>query len=463
MFLHEAISSNEGEAMLTKEPTIATNARAPAYAQGHDKYWAAVLAWFICAMLYFYQYAVRSAPGVMRGVMSATWGNDPVATMNAYYYMVYAFSALAAGALLDRYGARKTLPIAAASVGAFSLLLASGNEHLAIVGFTLQAIGAVFGFVGSVYVAAKLLPPRSLPTFVGLAQMLGMAGAAVGSKPVAEAIGRNPGLGWSWQSVWVVFAVSGVILAIALWRILPARATSPVRFSFKGLVRPYEIVFENPQSYLCGLIGGLLFAPTTIGVMVWATSFLHQGENVSISNAASLVSTVPIGWIIGCPLMGFISDRIGRRKPVLIVGAVAMGFLTVFAIYVQPPMAVRYFAALGLGIASGAAMIPFSMIKEANPPEVKGSAAGAMNFLCFGVTGVLSPFIARMLDAGPDRTETLPGFQHGLATLAFGVAVALMLTFFLRETGQAVAQQKPHDQVLPGRPGAGPMSRWNVA
>lgn len=443
--------------MSTIEGKVATNATAPAIPQRQVGYWAAVLAWFICAMLYFYQYAVRSAPGVMRGVMSATWGNDPVAMMNAYYYMVYAFSALIAGALLDRYGARKTLPIAAASVGAFSLLLASGNEHLAVAGFTLQAVGAVFGFVGSVYVAAKLLPPRSLPTFVGLAQMLGMAGAAVGSKPVAEAIGRNPGLGWSWQSVWAIFAVLGVILAVALWRILPARPTSPAPFSFKGVIRPYEVVFENPQSYLCGLIGGLLFAPTTIGVMVWATSFLHQGENVSISNAASLVSTVPIGWIIGCPLMGFISDRIGRRKPVLIAGAVAMGFLTVFAIYVQPPMAVRYFVALGLGIASGAAMIPFSMIKEANPPEVKGSAAGAMNFLCFGVTGVLSPFIAKLLDAGPGRTETLPGFQHGLATLAFGVAVALILTFFLRETGQAGARQPKYDQLAPGGSGLSPI------
>src|SRR5215469_2107823 len=322
--------------MSTIEGKVATSATVPAPPQRQVGNWAAVLAWFICAMLYFYQYAVRSAPGVMRGVMSATWGNDPVAMMNAYYYMVYAFSALIAGALLDRYGARKTLPIAAASVGAFSLLLASGNEHLAVAGFTLQAIGAVFGFVGSVYVAAKLLPPRSLPTFVGLAQMLGMAGAAVGSKPVAEAIGKNPGLGWPWQSIWLVFAVSGVILAIALWRILPARPTSPAPFSFKGLIRPYEVVFENPQSYLCGLIGGLLFAPTTIGVMVWATNFLHQGEQVSISDAASLVSTVPIGWIIGCPLMGFISDRIGRRKPVLIAGAVAMGFLTIFTGFLRP-------------------------------------------------------------------------------------------------------------------------------
>jgi len=65
--------------------------------------------------------------------------------MNAYYYMVYAFSALVAGALLDRYGARKTLPFAAASVGAFSLLLASGNERLAIAGVVRQSNGSERG------------------------------------------------------------------------------------------------------------------------------------------------------------------------------------------------------------------------------------------------------------------------------------------------------------------------------
>jgi hypothetical protein len=44
-----------------------------------------------------------------------------------------------------------------------------------VLGF--EAFGAVFGFVKSVYEAA-----RSLPTFVGLAQMLGITSAPVGSK-----------------------------------------------------------------------------------------------------------------------------------------------------------------------------------------------------------------------------------------------------------------------------------------
>jgi hypothetical protein len=49
-----------------------------------------------------------------------------------------------------------------------------------VLGF--EAFGAVFSFVKSVYEAAMLLSARSLPTFVGLAQMLGITSVPVGSK-----------------------------------------------------------------------------------------------------------------------------------------------------------------------------------------------------------------------------------------------------------------------------------------
>ncbi|MBO1362141.1 MFS transporter, partial [Acetobacter sacchari] len=69
-----------------------------------------VLAWFLCALFYFYQYAIRSAPGIMQHELTAAWGSSHLGLMIASYYIVYALMALVVGVLLDRYGAHAIFP-----------------------------------------------------------------------------------------------------------------------------------------------------------------------------------------------------------------------------------------------------------------------------------------------------------------------------------------------------------------
>src|SRR6266403_2903549 len=83
-----------------------------------------VLAWLLCAIFYFYQYAVRSAPGVMQEELTAAWGGNYLGALISAYYVAYALMALAAGLLLDRYGARKTSPLGIALVGIGCLIFA---------------------------------------------------------------------------------------------------------------------------------------------------------------------------------------------------------------------------------------------------------------------------------------------------------------------------------------------------
>jgi len=95
------------------------------------------------------------------------------------------------------------------------------------------------------------------------------------------------------------------------------------------------------------------------------------------------------------------------------------------------------------GIGSGAAMIPYSIIKEVNPDNVKGSATGGINFLVFALTAFLGPIFATHVGRDYGTTADLnQHFQKGAIFWIACCAAAIVVSFFLRETGHA-AQPQP--------------------
>jgi hypothetical protein len=90
------------------------------------------------------------------------------------------------------------------------------------------------------------------------------------------------------------------------------------------------------------------------------------------------------------------------------------------------------------GVGSGAAMIPYSVIKEVNPDSVKGSATGGINFLVFAITAFLGPIYAKHIGKGIGNSMNLQlHFQKGASFWIVSCAAAVVVTFFLRETGPA--------------------------
>jgi MFS family permease len=199
-------------------------------------------------------------------------------------------------------------------------------------------------------------------------------------------------------------------------------------------------VFRNPQSYLCGFISGLLFIPTTILGMTWGVRFLQEARGREYDAAVVLAATIPLGWMIGCPLLGFISDRLGRRKPVIFAGTIMLLAMVTWVLFGNPEILRGHTVGILMGIASGAAMLPYTVIKEANPPELGGTATGVVNFLNFTFSALLSPvFGARLVEMPEGDTNlALAHYQTGFKPLLYGIIVALILTVFLKETGPAI-------------------------
>jgi MFS family permease len=404
----------------------------------------AVVAWLALAVYYFFQYMLRSAPAVMMPQLSEAFGvtSMAVASMAGLFYYGYSPFSLVAGVALDRLGARRVVPLGAAAVGIGALLFATGDRQVASLGRLLQGAGGVFALVGAVYIATTSFPASRAATLIGATQMFGMAGGSAGQFVVGPLIGG----GLPWQQFWIAMGIGGLAISAVLFLVLPSRSVARGDGDWlRAALRAMGVVFRNPQSILCGAIAGLIFIPTTIFDMVWGVRFLQDARGFDYGTAVLRSALVPVGWMIGCPLLGSLSDRIGRRKPVIVGGAAVLFASLAWILFGPASVLPPYVLGLTAGIGSGAAMLPYTVIKEANPPEMSGTATGVINFLNFTFSALLGPVFGWALAAATGGTSSmgLEHFQTAFEPLLYGVALAIVLTLLLKETGPAARPPTP--------------------
>lgn len=408
-----------------------------------------IAAWACCVVFYFLQYALRSAPGVMVPELTAAFGLSAlgVSSLIGLYYYTYSAFAILSGASFDRYGAKFVVPAGLGLLAIGAILFGLGSTAAANAGRLLQGAGSAFAFTGAVYLATHGFPARYLATAIGFTQCFGMLGGSAGQFAVAPLIhGALP-----WEQFWIFGGVAAAALALIVVFVTPGghAVRTAAQGSIWSMFTPYKSVLSNPQSYLCGFAAGLLFLPTTVGDMIWGVSFLREGWHVGYTEAVDRAAMVPLGWVIGCPLLGYIADLMGRRKPVLIGGASFMLLIALAILYLPHDIIPPYLAGFLLGVGSGAAMIPYTIIKEVNADEVKGSATGAINFLVFTLSALMAPVYGWVLvnvsNGGP---LDLPVFQKAGIIGIGGIALAIVLSCFIRETGTALIRRKAGDGPL---------------
>jgi hypothetical protein len=88
-------------------------------------------------------------------------------------------------------------------------------------------------------------------------------------------------------------------------------------------------------------------------------------------------------------------------------------------------------------------MLPYTVIKEANPPQYGGTATGVVNFLNFTFSALLGPVFGWLFMRSSAGTSevTLANYQSTFRPLLVGVFIAIILALILKETGPATRKQ----------------------
>ncbi|WP_239742342.1 sugar porter family MFS transporter [Mammaliicoccus sp. B-M8] len=156
------------------------------------------------------------------------------------------------------------------------------------------------------------------------------------------------------------------------------------QFTMKNNSKAYKIYI-----YFFGALGGLLFGYDT-GVISGALLFIKKDYNLTPTLEGLVVSSVMFGAILGSIVSGPISDKIGRKKLIFLLGVIFT--ISTIGSSWPPNITVMIISRVILGIAVGGAsgMVPM-YLAELSPANNRG-AITAINSI-MNTSGMLLAYI----------------------------------------------------------------------
>jgi sugar phosphate permease len=408
-----------------------------------------VMALSIVATAYVLSFFQRFAPaGIAQDLVAAfNTTASSLGVLAATYFYVYTLMQVPTGILVDTLGPRRILFLGGLVGGAGSLMFGMApNLEMALVGRTLIGLGVSVTFIAMLKIIAVWFDERHFASLVGLSMLVGNLGSVLAGAPLswlAQATG--------WRGVFIGVAGVSVVLGVACWLLVRDRpeneASAKVdkpRFDRTVVLAGLLAVIRNRDTWPAACvnlgIAGSFFAFAGL----WATPFLTQAHGMTRAVAANHVSLYFTGFAIGCVLIGTLSDRLGKRKPVLVVSSHLFALIwLVWLSGVMLPLSASYALFSLMGVVTASFTLTWACAKEVNPPLLSGMSTSVTNMGGFLAGAILQPLVGWVMDmhwqggltSSGARLYTPEDFHAGLMLLAASAIVGALASWRIRETG----------------------------
>ncbi|WP_429886003.1 MFS transporter [Geoalkalibacter halelectricus] len=378
-----------------------------------------VARWGIFAILIFAYMLVffhRMAPAVVAGDLMRSFGTTGAAlgSLAAMYFYIYTLMQIPAGVLADTLGARASVAMGNLVAGSGSILFGMADTFWeASVGRALVGLGVSVVFVALFKSNSVWFSERRYGMVSGLALLFGNLGAIASAGPLALVLEV-----YSWRLVFIALgAVTLVLAALTLLlvrnrpedlgfpsvRQMEGRQSHPPRRSH--WLKDLRVVFATraiwPVFWVgMGMVGGML---AFIGL--WAIPYLRDVHGLDRTAAATYTSLTLAGFAVGSLLVGGFSDRIGRRKPLVLAGTIGYALTClVMAVFPWQSSLVGVILFFLIGLSSGGFIVTFANAKEVVSPAFSGMAIGLVNTGLFLGAACLQPLFGWVMDLTWDGT-----------------------------------------------------------
>ncbi|QVL55379.1 MAG: MFS transporter [Simkaniaceae bacterium] len=400
--------------------------------------------WMLASVFYLYEFFLQ--------VFMSTVSNQVIQDLHldassysiiaAAYFLPYSLMQIPVGILVDRFGARSLLTISVLScaLGVFGFSI-THHFGTAFIGRAFMGLGASSAYVSLLVLALNWFPKRHFGLMVGIANLLGAMGPFLAGGPLSYILSLFNN---NWRLILMTIGGFGLLLSIMIGvfvRNSPSRKKNEIIHLdpyLAPLIDRLKSLIQNKQAWRIALFSAFVYVSLPLLGAYWGTSYL-QAKGLSRTVAASLSSILWIGYAVGAPLSGKISDSIKRRKLPLIFSSL-IGMITSSLIVYLPTNEIFTFAFLFfcIGLASSGCSPAFAVMSENVQENLQATSIGFNNSAITLSAAILPPIVSLLIEWGvPEGVHnySVANFQQGLFLMPIFYTIAFFISLFLiRET-----------------------------
>ena len=408
--------------------------------------------WGTGALFYLMGFFHRVAPAVMTAELMQTFGitASALGNLSALYFYAYLAMQIPTGMMADVWGPRRLLSAGAMVAGCGALIFAVAPDLFwAGLGRFLVGGSVAVAYVGTLKLAMNWFPVHLYSMIAGIGLMAGIAGAVFAGVPLRLIIDH-----FGWRPGMMAAAATTLTIGALVWRFVrdephqlgyaPAHASvsDPNSETVAHPLTNLRKVFGYRNTWLLFLTPGGMVGAVLAFSGLWGVPFLTTHHGLSASGAASLTTTMLVSWALASPLIGRLSDRIGRRKPLFIIGSLASTACWLMVVFLTDLSALQFtLLYIATGVSSASFITCFAHAKESVPSSLSGTVTGIINMgIILGPT-VLQPAVGWMLDQkwqgsliDNARVYSLEAYQAGFVLMVGWIVAGMIILSFSRET-----------------------------
>lgn len=404
-----------------------------------DKIILGIFIYILAALFLLYEMALQVSPSIMTRDLMYDFhvGAATLGIMASCYFYSYTLMQIPVGLLFDRFNARGLITgaVFVCSIGAF---LFAFTHHVATAAFSrfLMGFGSAFAFVGTLVMAARWFPPKYFAFLVGGAQFLAAMGALGGEFPLAEML-----VHWRWRIVMILLGVIGIFLTILCFMIIRDNPYQERHIPKRhDLMRELKEIVMTGQTWAIALYAFCGWGPVAVFAILWGVPYLRIRFQVPNTYAALAMALLWVGIGLTSPFIGWLSDKLGKRK-ILLTICPLVGLICSLILFYVPTINFEssFILLFGMGVAASGQILSFALVKENNRPTVVGTAIGLNNMAVVAGGALFQPFVGFILQTFWDGAKdgwgvpvySVSNYHAGLVVVPICFLVGLLTSFFL--------------------------------